>query len=459
MNLGKLKQLFISGADTNGNERDIIIAKSALTGLIARAVNIGSGLLTVPVMLSYLDIDLFGIWMALTAFVAFLGFTDLGLGIGLQNSLSRCDGLNDRETPKTLVSSALLVTTLIFLTLTATAIWIYPLLPMGLLVKTEIAESSAQILPTAQAITIVFGFGIPASLAQRVLVGYQKSYLSNCLLIIGRLLAFASIFVCIWLNLTLPYIAALFMGLPFVVMLLASIYIYATYPWLRPSFAKIRFKETKDVMHSGLWIMAAQIAGTLMLTVPIFIVSSTIGSAAVATYAVTQRLLGISGILVSSGMKPLWPAYGEAYAAGDKEWIFKTYRRSLKIALSIAVPTFIFMTLAGRPIIEFWTGDSQTVPSWSLLLACNVLAFINALNAICFVFLNGTNHLKGQAIYGMILAVLANALAFYYAASLGTAGIIWTVVIVGGLARSFFLFAERKMVINRIGSNTPTVQG
>ena len=72
-------------------------------------VNILTGLITVPLTLSYLGVDKFGVWMTITGFVAFLSFTDFGLGVGLQNALSKCDGQENKKDTVYLVSAAMLM--------------------------------------------------------------------------------------------------------------------------------------------------------------------------------------------------------------------------------------------------------------------------------------------------------------------------------------------------------------
>ncbi len=42
-------------------------------------------------------------------------------------------------------------------------------------------------------------------------------------------------------------------------------------------------------------------------------------------HAITQRLLGVIGMALALALGPLWPAFGEAKARGDIDWILLTF--------------------------------------------------------------------------------------------------------------------------------------
>ena len=424
--------------DTEGGrsrERFRRIGQTAFSSLLARVINVGTGLITVPLTLSYLGQDRFGLWMVLTGFVAFLTFTDMGLGIGLQNALTECDGKKDLEAPSPLVSTAMFMMFGIFFILCCFSLFILPCIPLEKIIKVASIETQKDLLPTAQAVLLTFAFGLPCGLIQRVLNAYQEGFVANMLLAGGNLLSLIGIYISVWLKAPLYLLVAVYMGMPFIILGLSSIYIFGRKPWLIPRFNNIQLNHLRKISGIGIRALGAQIGATIMVTGPALLLANRFGTTSVVPFSVTQRLLGVAGILLAMALAPLWPAYGEAYACGDRDWIRKTFKNSILFAAVISIPVFFGAIIIGRPLIGLWTGSSESIPDWSLFMACNVWAFIMAWVRICSMFLNGLNQMTGQAIYGIILSIIAIATGFFFAKDTSVAGVIWCVVIVGELPR------------------------
>ena len=122
-----------------------------MTAFTARVVNIGTGLITIPLTLSYLGKEQFGLWMTLTGFVGFLTFTDMGLGIGLQNVLAECHGKEDKQNPSRYISSTLFVMTLLMVLFISIALFVLPHFDLAKLLKLETESAKKELLLTAQA--------------------------------------------------------------------------------------------------------------------------------------------------------------------------------------------------------------------------------------------------------------------------------------------------------------------
>ena len=441
---------------TRGESRNKRIKYTAVVALIAKGINALSGLITVPVTLSYLGAEQFGIWMALTGFVAFLSFTDLGIGIGLQNALTRCHGNDDNDSPSFIISTALFLTILLCLVLCAVSLYVIPQLDLTRVIKLTEEENQLTLLHTTQAFIIAFAISIPLGMIQRIYDAYQNGVISNSLLVIGRLFSLASVFISVKLGYSLAVMVFLYMSLPFVFLALGGIYLFITNPVLRPSLFKIKVRYINQMVRTGGLALSAQVGAAIMSSGPLLLLSSQFGAIAVVPFAITQRLLSVISLMTSAALMPLWPAYGEAYARNDKEWINTTHKKALWYTLAIILPLFIMMSFFGQGLIEWWSNDANAVPSWSLLMACNIWAFVMAISRANSMLLNGTNHFEGQAIYGIILPILALLIGYYYAANNTLVTILWIMVLSGEFTRSLFLWWESSKVLRKINDGYAT---
>lgn len=407
--------------------RNIKLLKAASSGAIARGINMGSSLISIPLMLNYLGLEQFGIWMAITGFIGFLSFSDLGMGIGLQNALSRCFGTNDDTSPKYYISTSyfLLTAVAIIATLITTCLAHY--FPISTLFSVHEPEAISAALKTIQYTLIIFAWGIPVNLISRVLSGYQNAHISNTLLASGRLLGLIFIFFGVHSKLELATLAGGFMAAPHIVQLVYSFLYFRKNPTHIPNWRFIRKTKMVEIVTSGGWVVIAKISDTMTQNLPILIISSGIGTAAAGTYAICQRLFGFAGMIINMSLQSLWPAYGEAYHRGDKKWISGAFKKSVIVTVTFSICISLPFIPFGRTIIELWTSNDQILPSRSLIFAFIMWTTVTNLSVAYTMLLNGTNNFKGQATYG-VLVVSIGCIAAYI---LGTKhGLTITVIII-----------------------------
>ena len=430
-------------------------ALSSLALIIARVLNIATGLLTVPITLKYLGDDLFGVWMAITGVVAYMSFTDFGLGVGLQNTLIECYGNDDYEQPRKLVGNAIFMLSGIAVLLALFTFFIVPYFPVDRIVNCKNSENASQILPTLQAIAYAFAFGLPMGLIQYVCNAYQRGYWGYSLLAIGRLLGFVFIVVAVLCKLPLWFLAAGFVGAPFLVMAFGWIILFWKVPFLRPWPFCLAKNVAQKMLNIGGCILVIRICYQIMYGSIAFFISYSFNAADAAPFSVTQRLLGAAGIFTMSVMVSLWGAYGEAAQRGDWVWIRLTLKRSVLFITAVFLPVTLLLVLAGPWIIRIWTGEPGVVPSLSMLLACAALSVTMAYNGSLITLLNGLNRVGWRAFYNAIWAIITLMAIFVWPGAIDPAGIVWLVVVFGAIPLNICYIMDVWLVLKKSRSVSP----
>lgn len=407
------------------------IALSAFAGLFLKVIALSTGFISVPLALRYLGKEQFGIWMTFTGFIGFLQFTDLGLGIGLQNHLTSCYGMDDRVRPKRLVSSTLAVMISTATLLILAALLLVPALPLQHMVRTATAAAAAQLVPCARMFVIAFAFVLPLGLVQYICNAYQRGYIANSGLAGANLLVFAGVLIGITARMPLWWFIFLATLAPALAFSAIGAAILSRKPWLRPAMSAISLHEVRRVVAMGLPAFGAQTGGSLMMQGPTLVIASVLGAAAVGPFALSQQLLSVSSLLLNVVMAPLWPAYGEAAVRRDVGWIKRAFKRSVLWSFIMSSITFVIVGLLGRTIIRVWTRQPDMVPTLSLLMACASWTLVIAWIRSAAMLVNGLGRMVGQCIYGTIIPAFTILLAYRFGAGFGTAGVIWTVVIIG----------------------------
>lgn len=437
--------------DDFSKRRNAQIAKAITSGVAAKVISMATGLVTIPVTLNYLGIEQFGIWMAISSFVGFLSFTDLGLGFGLQNALSRCHGKDDIETPKYYISNAYFIVIVLTMLVLLTAFAVSHLLPIESMVKVKSAGDTELFKVTFFSVFAISLIGIPISLIQRILTGYQKGNVASILNLNGSILALFSIYISVHFKFSLPVLVTLFISAQLLLNLIYSLCYFIKVKAHRPNFFLINRNIIKEVTSTGFWALIAQFTYLLKVNAPVFILSTNIGMAAVAQYTTTQKLFGIVIMVTTMAVQALWPAYGEAYHRGNRQWMQDTFCRSIKAIAVITIPAFFFLWLAGVPIIEIWTRTNDVLPSLGLLMACNLSAGLSGFNTAFVMVANGTNNFRESALIGLVMTLAAILFAFFVSSSNGSiASTVWVFTVLCDLAPAFFYYQIASGIIQRM---------
>jgi O-antigen/teichoic acid export membrane protein len=218
---------------------------------------------------------------------------------------------------------------------------------------------------------------------------------------------------------------------------------------LTPRVSRVKLVFIKSILSSGLWTVFVQIIYIAKINVPVIIVSSTIGMAAVAEFSIAQKMIGVGGLVISMALQPLWTVYGEAYFKGDKKWVQKTLSKTIKIVLLLtSIGGAIFITF-GQMVVEIWLGTS-VMPSLLLIIGFSLWMMASSLNVCFAMVLNGTGHFKNQSIFSASLVGTSLIVAYFLSPIYGMESVIFTMFLIAEVFRVPLFFFETKKVISKI---------
>ena len=425
--------------------------KRALTssgaGALAQIVQLATALITVPLTLHYLGGERYGLWMTLTSLAIVLVFADLGVGIGLQNELAKCHGLGNKDQARAVVSVGTAFYASIFLLIVIVCIPITAQLPLSRWMGVQSASAQSDLVPAFRIVILGLAIGMFAGLAQRLLDAHQRGYEVQLALTVGRVVSVFAIWLIVRLNGGMSLLVAAVAVLPhFFVIAMGTRFLFRN-PSLSPRFSATQLSILAKLLRTGGAGLLAVIAYALVSNTGILIIAGRWGAAQVTAYAVTMRIVMLATGLLFTLVSPLWPAYGEAFASGDREWVRTAFRRSAIAAAPPFAAGFVALAILGRPLIHLWTGSAEAVPSVSLLLGCVTFGLLSICNVLASTLLNGMSHFIGQGTYGLALAAMSLWLAGRTPASWGVEAVVW-VIDAGFLLRCACMVVEVNSILN-----------
>ena len=125
---------------------------------------------------------------------------------------------------------------------------------------------------------------------------------------------------------------------------------------------------------------------------------------------------------------PLWPAYTDAFARGDYDWM-KNMRNKMQRILIISILGCAIVALASPWIYQLWIGDTPHIPyMMTLLVAIYVSVY-------CWMSLNGTlivgvGKVNVETCIVLIGMVVHIPLSFFLSSFMGAYGVLASLIVI-----------------------------
>ncbi len=396
---------------------------TSASSILAQGIGFAVGLLSVPLTLSYLGQERYGIWITLSSFLTWLTLSDLGLGgNGLINTLAEANGRDDRQLGREMVATAFWSLAGIGVVLTMAFVLTFPFLPLDALFR-----PSAHVVTSELQWAIILAFGtwvlaFPLNTVTAIFHGYQEGYLSNTWAVVGSLASLVALAVVTSFHGGLVELVVALSGARLVVAVTGAIYLFAWYrPWLMPTPSAITRRALSRLLSLGVRYQVAQVAGIGMFHSQPFIITQVLGPAQVGIFNVVYRLMTLPLQLIQIVTFPLMPAYGEARARQDWAWIRVTLRRSLKTSAVGIFCMVLAMVILARPIVRLWVGPGME-PDQSLVLALGLYVFVAGVVTPASVMLYGLERIGPQALFASLNALATVVLGLWLTPHWGLSG-------------------------------------
>jgi len=411
---------------SNERFRRILITggSTAIVKVFSAAIN----LITVPLTVHYLGAERYGLWMAISSMLALMSFADLGLGNGLLNAVSKANGRNSTEDAQIAVSSTFFILLGIASILFICFISAYPFISWEHVFNVKSPLAIAESGPTMLVLVVMLLINMPLGIIQRIQDGYQEGYKFQFWLILGSLLSFSGLLICIYLKSGLIWLVLAFSGGQLISTILNGIILFnRKRQYLKPTLKCFDLQIGKQLINSGFIFFLLGLFTLLGNTSDDIIIAQTLGPSAIAGYEIVKKIFLFS-MFTQFIIQPLWPAFAEAMESGDIAWAKNTLKKGLLLSIISGAIITLPLVIFGKQIILLWVGE-KFIPSWSLLLGFYAYVFISNYGGVMSTFLNSGPLLAKQLLIVGLSSVSSVLLKIYFSINFGVSGIIWATVL------------------------------
>lgn len=432
----------------SGDERSRNVKKNIAGSIGLKGISIIVQLLLVPLTLTYLSEELYGIWLTISSVVLWLNFFDVGFSLGLKNRLAEAVALKDFERGKQLVSTTYGMLIIIFVPLGIILEFVIPHINWSRFLN--ISSSYNLLLCDVMRILIAaFVLQMITNTIVTIVSAVQKVALANSFSVIGNILSL----IAIWLLTrysapSMTNLAYTVSGMPAIVFLISSIVLFrGPLRGMRPSLHSFRKCIIKDIFSLGVKFFIIQIQLIIMQQATNILISNLSNPDYVTFYNIAYRYLGTSMMLYSLILAPLWPAFTDAYTKKDFFWMNSIYRKLVKLYLIVLVVIWIMFCIS-QFVYSIWIGNSVLIP-WQMTFLIAIYFSIMIWDSFQINLINGIGTVKLQSYVTLIGILFHIPLSFYLGKYIGAYGVITSLCVITAIYASFFTIQIRRILCQR----------
>ncbi len=423
------RQQGFDSPEERARERRRRVVLSAVASATAKILSVATLLISVPLTLNYLGTERYGMWMIISSLIAMLSFADLGMGNGLLNSVAHAHGRNDLVLIRRFISSGFAILTAVAMLVVVSFAVAYPWFTWAKLFNATSALAQAEAGPALATFVFFFALNIPLGVVGRVQAGLQQAFRASLWQCAGSLLGLASMLAVISSEAGLPWLVAAAFGAQAIAAACNTVHYFGrSRTDLRPRIADVSRGAVKHIANTGLLFFILQIVAAVAYSSDNLVIAQRLGASAVTDYAIPEKLFSLIAMAMAIMLAPLWPAYGEALARGDGQWVRDAFRRSLLIALGVATVMSLALVFAAPALISRWVGKPVD-PPLLLLVGLGVWKIIEAGGNALAMLLNGASVVRVQIIVAVLTGACALALKVVLVDHIGVAGTVWASII------------------------------
>jgi O-antigen/teichoic acid export membrane protein len=420
------------------SDRDLAatIGKNTIFGIVASGVQIGTRLVSVPVVIHYLGLGGYGIWSIIMVTAAYMRFGTAGIKSAFQKYVAEATGSGDFQKANQLVSTGSI--SMLLLSLAG-------LIPVALLshklarasgVPAEFLSSAASSITVLAAIYVVSNFG--AAYESIVMGGHRIDLARKYITILTVLEAVA-------------VIALLHAGYGLFAMALAMgaselIYIFCCYRMSRRIVPQMHISAAN--FTPGLFPELIRFAGSYQMVnilelfyraiVPLAMLKF-FGAEAAGIYALAARLTSAALIGQEALALPILSGGTMVFTSGSAESLRLFFAKSFKVTVAAAVPPLTFLCAFGSLMIYAWTGETGPQIRLAIWLV-SLAALPKAVSLLQLVLYRAS----GRALHdniSQIIRIVIILIVAYFGRRLGFSGVLVGMAVAEFAGVTFMVYA------------------
>jgi O-antigen/teichoic acid export membrane protein len=431
----------INSAQSSGHDSNlaVTIGKNTVFGVLSRAAQVSTRLITVPIVIAHIGLGGYGIWSILVTAAAYMRFGSVGIKSAFQKYVAEATGTGDYEPANKLLSTG---TAAMFVLSTVA------LIPVSFLsrkiailagVPPEFLKSAAGAISMLALIMLLSNVG---AAFEAIVMGGHRIDLARKFTTAFTIAEAISIIVLLYMGFGLFAMAAV-MGVSEIgYVLTCYIASLRVVPQIRVRTRYVTRAVLRElVRYAGSYQLVNIMEVVYSAIVPVAVLR-VFGPESAGAYALATRLTSSAQMLPDAFILPILSGGAKVYGSGSTLEMVRLLKKSFKATTGLTLFPLGFIAVFGSLVIYAWTGESNSTFRLGLLLVC-ATSFFYVYSILGLVLYR----VSGRALldnFRQILRILILGTIAFFAPQLGYYGVLAGLALAEFVGMVFMLVAVGK---------------
>ena len=371
-----------------------MLLRNTIYNLIGLGAPLLVAVVSIPLLISALGTDRFGLLTLVWAVVSYFGLFDMGLGRALTQQLAVTLAREEHEKVGPLIATATtlmaVLGVLAGLLMAAGAVW-----GVGLI---QAVPDRHEAEAAVYAMAVGMPFIVLTAGWRGVLEARQAFCIINLIRVPMGLFTFLGpLAVVVYGEPRLDWVASVLVAGRVLACAIHAYFAWRVLPVPRGTW-RWRTAWLRPLCVSGGWLTVSNVVSPFMGYVDRFVIGSLVSAAAVAYYVTPQELMTKLWIVPGALTSVLFPMFAAAVNQQSQQ-TWDTLTRSVRWLLALLFPITLVIALFARELLGLWVGNEFSKHSAVLLQVFAAGILINCLAHVPFTLIQG----GGQARTGAII--------------------------------------------------------
>lgn len=425
-----------------------LVILGAGANLVSTVLSFMVFFISVPLTVSYLGPERFGVWMAIASLASMLGFMDFGVGNGLVSQVAARNVQTNKQQLQDTISSGLVTLSVIGALGGMLMCLLNTLFPLVQILNVESTQAKQDARDLVLVFILFFSINIPLNGIYKIMLGLQRNWLVHTIKSCASLLSLILIVTLAHQEADPAWLLLATFGVQVTAAALLIPYFFRQKFISATSLMNWRNHraEYKALLNVGGLFLVLQLGVMCGWGADALLISSLASVSAVAQFAVVHRLYQFVSVPITIINTPMWGAYADAYAHEDYAFIARNLKRSMALSLGVSSIFSVTLYLASDLIFALWLKD-ELIISQHLILGFTVWKILESVGHSLSMALNGMHIIKPQVVSVMMLCAIVLPLKFIYTPHYGGNAVIWSTVLAYSLSTLlFYLIYFRRQI-------------
>ena len=378
-----------------------LIFKNVSVNYLVAGTELFIGIFMLPFNVAHLGQSAYGLWVLVASITVYFSMLDMGYGVAQVRFAAKYRAQGDVNALNEIASTMFcmfggvgLVTFLVAVIIALNLGNVFPLTGSQL--------RAGQIVFLFISAYVALGF--PVSVFGGIVNGFQRQYLNGAVAFVTAIVVALVNVAVLVLGYGLTELVAATTSVRILSYLAYALNAYRVFPELRLRLRFFKRDRLREVTGFSVFILIIDLANKLNYSTDTIVVGAFMGTAAVAVWAVAQRLIDIVQRITDQLNAVLFPVVVDHSTVERVDKLQKILIQGTRLSLAMVVPLATVLGLTARPVVMVWVGPNFE-GSVNVIYILSIVVALRVGNATSTVILKGAGLHKVLAISNLSMAV------------------------------------------------------